>query len=91
MKVYGKKCGLNITGYALRHTAALFILRHGMDVFSLQRIMGHATMEMTRHYVNLTTEDTRKAHGQAGVILSLVEEEPGRKKPKKKRLRRITL
>ena len=91
VKVYGKKCGLDITAYALRHTAALFMLRHGMDAFSLQRIMGHSTMDMTRHYVNLTTEDTRKAHNQAGVVLSLVEEEPDRKKPKKKRLRGISL
>ncbi len=91
VKAYGKQCKLDITAYALRHTAALFMLRHGMDAFSLQRIMGHSTMDMTRHYVNLTTEDTRRAHNQAGVVLSLVEEEPDRKKPKKQRLRGISL
>jgi len=91
VKAYGKKCGLDITAYALRHTAALLMLRHGMDAFSLQRIMGHSTMDMTRHYINLTSEDTRRAHGQAGVVLALVEEEPDRKKPKKKRLRGIEI
>jgi len=91
VKAYGKRCGLDITAYALRHTAALLMLRHGMDAFSLQRIMGHSTMDMTRHYINLTSEDTRRAHGQAGVVLALVEEEPDRKKPKKKRLRGIEI
>ena len=92
VKAYGKKCGLDITAYALRHTAALLMLRHGMDAFSLQRVLGHSTMDMTRHYINLTSEDTRKAHRQAGVVLSLVkEEEPPEAKPKKKRLRGISL
>ena len=92
VKAYGKKCGLDITAYALRHTAALLMLRHGMDAFSLQRVMGHSSMDMTRTYVNLTSEDTRKAHKQAGVVLSLVkEEEPPESKPKKKRLRGISL
>ena len=93
VKSYGKRCGLDITAYALRHTAALLMLRHGMDAFSLQRVMGHSTMDMTRHYINLTSEDTRKAHKQAGVVLSLVEEEPpeSKSKPKKKRLRGISL
>ncbi len=93
VKAYGKKCGLDITAYSLRHTAALLMLRHGMDAFALQRVMGHSTMDMTRHYINLTSEDTRKAHKQAGVVLSLVEEEPpeSKSKPKKKRLRGISL
>jgi integrase len=92
VKSYGKKCGLDITAYALRHTAALLMLRHGMDAFALQRVMGHSTMDMTRHYINLTSEDTRKAHKQAGVVLALVkEEEPPEGKPKKKRLRGISL
>ncbi len=92
VKSYGKRCGLDITAYSLRHTAALLMLRHGMDAFSLQRVMGHSTMDMTRHYINLTSEDTRKAHKQAGVVLALVrEEEPQEAKPKKKRLRGISL
>jgi hypothetical protein len=63
-----------------------------MDAFSLQRVMGHSTMDMTRHYINLTSEDTRKAHKQAGVVLALVrEEEAPESKPKKKRLRGISL
>jgi integrase len=91
VKAYGKQCKLDITSYSLRHTAALLMLRHGMDAFSLQRVMGHSTMDMTRHYINLTSEDTRKAHKQAGVVLALVQEEEPQSKPKRKRLRGISL
>ncbi len=72
VKVYGKKCGLTITAYHLRHAAALLLLRRGADAFTVQNILGHSTMQMTRHYINLTTEDTRKGHGKAGVIMSIL-------------------
>lgn len=75
VKTYGKECGLDITAYSLRHAAALLLLRRGADAFTVQNILGHTTMQMTRHYINLTTEDTRRGHGKAGVILSILGNE----------------
>ena len=75
VKSYGKRCGLDITAYSLRHAAALLLLRRGADAFTVQNILGHTTMQMTRHYINLTTEDTRRGHGKAGVILSILGNE----------------
>ncbi|NCB17185.1 MAG: site-specific integrase [Synergistales bacterium] len=85
VKSYGKKCGLGITAYSLRHAAALLLLRKGADAFTVQNILGHSTMTMTRHYVNLTTEDTRRGHGKAGVILSIL----GKEAPKNQRVRKL--
>lgn len=70
--VYGKACGLSITAYSLRHAAALLLLRRGADAFSVQMILGHSTMQMTRHYVNLTSEDARRGHSKAGVMSALL-------------------
>ena len=85
VKSYGKKCGLAITAYHLRHAAALLLLRKGADAFTVQNILGHTTMTMTRHYINLTTADTRRGHGKAGVILSIL----GKDAPKNQRVRKL--
>ena len=75
VKSYGKKAGLDITAYSLRHAAALQLLRKGADAFCVQNILGHATMQMTKHYLALTLEDTRKGHNNAGVLLSVLGQE----------------
>lgn len=85
VSAYGKKCGLAITAYHLRHAAALLLLRRGADAFTVQNILGHTSMTMTRHYVNLTNEDTKRGHGKAGVILSIL----GKEAPKNQRVRKL--
>lgn len=50
------------TLHATRHTFALNYLRRGGSVFHLQRLLGHTSLEMTRRYVNLTTQDLQEQH-----------------------------
>lgn len=85
VKSYGKKCGLDITAYSLRHAAALLLLRRGADAFTVQSILGHTSMQMTRTYINLTNEDARRGHGKAGVLLSIL----GKEAPKNQRVRKL--
>lgn len=54
--------------HILRHTFALNYIRNGGDVFRLQKILGHSTLEMTRRYVNLQTEDLQRVHQQFSVL-----------------------
>jgi site-specific recombinase XerD len=43
-------------------------IKAGGDVFRLQRILGHATLEMARKYVNMETSDLQKVHQQFSLL-----------------------
>jgi integrase/recombinase XerC/integrase/recombinase XerD len=45
-----------------RHTFATKFLINGGDVFLLQQILGHPTLEMVRHYVNLASNHIALQH-----------------------------
>ena len=60
--------GVRTSFHTLRHTFATFYLRKGGDVFRLQRILGHASLEMTRRYVQLQTEDLRRVHDRLSLL-----------------------
>lgn len=76
-KAFGERIGaitdVRFSFHTLRHTFALNYIRSGGDVFRLQRILGHSTLEMTRRYVNLQTEDLQAVHDR----LSLLTRHPG--------------
>ena len=65
---HGKKAGLSSCyPHKLRHTSSVMYLRNGGDPFTLQKKLGHSSLQMTRHYCNLVDSDVRKAHLKFGV------------------------
>jgi integrase len=60
--------GHKIRAYDLRHCFALYYLRAGGDVFSLQRMMGHSNLAMTQKYIALTEQDLRNQHAKSSPL-----------------------
>ncbi|KAB2950618.1 tyrosine-type recombinase/integrase [Heliorestis acidaminivorans] len=61
-----------------RHASALHHLRNGADVFTVQRILGHADLNMTKRYLALTQSDVREVHSLTSPVNDILD--TGRKR-----------
>jgi integrase/recombinase XerD len=60
LKRYGAAAeirGVRVSPHTLRHTYALSFVRSGGDPFTLQKILGHSSLETTRRYCELAEAD----------------------------------
>ena len=57
--------GKRLSPHTLRHAAAEDFLRNGGDAFTLQKLLGHTTLAVTRMYVDLVAKDVAEAHKRA--------------------------
>ncbi|NRG31126.1 tyrosine-type recombinase/integrase [Niallia circulans] len=48
--------------HTFRHTFAKMAVQNGADVFALQKVLGHTSLEMVRNYVNLFSSDVFESH-----------------------------
>lgn len=62
---YGENAALKqvrVSPHTFRHTFAKMYLLSGGDILSLQKLLGHSSLDMVRHYVELWGSDLQKMH-----------------------------
>lgn len=70
---YNKSRGVSRTSiHAFRHTfARKYLVDCGGDAFSLQKLMGHSTLAMTRHYCNIFNDDILRGYEERSPLAQM--------------------
>lgn len=58
--------------HTFRHTFAKMSVKNGADIFTLQKILGHSSLDMVRVYVNMFSQDVKDAHERFSPVENLI-------------------
>jgi integrase/recombinase XerD len=67
--------------HMLRHTFGRQIINRGGDLVTVQKMLGHTTLTMARHYANLADEEIQRKHAAASPLQLLMDIGDNGKKP----------
>ena len=68
IKKIGKNAGVAAHPHKFRHTFCVTYLKNGGDIITLQRLMGHSTLDMVKHYLYLVKSDLAEVHKRASPV-----------------------
>ncbi len=61
-KRLSRRSGISVSAHALRRTFAILSLRAGMSALTVQDLMGHSDLTMTKHYAQMIDDDLLTDH-----------------------------
>jgi integrase/recombinase XerD len=73
LRMYRDKAGINkrVSPHVFRHMFCRNFILNGGDVFTLQRIVGHADISTTRKYIQMDDETVKNQHSLYSPVLRL--------------------
>lgn len=66
--------GIDCYAHKFRHTMARMSLRAGMNIYALQALMGHTSLEILKHYARVEGVDVAAAHQQYGAVDNMMQQ-----------------
>jgi len=66
-----KRTGIHVTSQAMRRTFVILSLRNDMNLLTLQSLLGHASLDMLKHYAQMVDDDLIREHKKHSPVDSL--------------------
>lgn len=69
LKRLGEKAGVSrVHPHRFRHTFAIMYLRNGGDIYTLQKMLGHTSLDMVKNYLSLSEVDVETVHQRSSPL-----------------------